>query len=166
MDKTSVLVLLVLGACSKEEERLSQLEVDYSREAREELQNGLFAYFPKGLDDYDILGWSRDDLPQSAEYSLLRFPEAVNRDDAIDATRRTGYRPANFDELLVYARENRQTFGQNPVFAAGTVWKNRTFYPYVPYIYRAGGGIGLGLWFAWNKLPADALFLSIKIQDN
>ncbi len=155
------------GCGDSEEKNVSQyLKVDYSREAREEMQNGLFADLPNGLDDYDILGWRRDDLPQTMAYSLLRFPDAADRDSVIDSTRRAGYRPANMDELLAYSRENLRDTWQSPVFAVGTVWKNRTFYPYVPYVYRSSGGLGLGLWFAWNRMPADALFLSIKNQND
>lgn len=163
-----VLVFVLSAGCSQEEEKPAarRLEIDYSREAREELENGLFADLPNGLEDYDILGWSRTDIPQTEEYALLHFALQADRDSAIDATRHAGYRPANMDELLVYARENRNSFGSSPVFAVGTVWKNRTFYAYLPYVYRSGGGLGLGLWFAWDKMPADAQFLSIKIDDN
>lgn len=156
--------VLALGCGQAEEKKESaRLAIDYSREARDELQNGLFVHFPDGLDDHDILGWRREDLLQTEEYALLPFTAPVNRDTAIDLTREAGYRPANFDELLAYARENRQNFGPSPVFAVATIWKNRTFYAYLPYVYRSSGGLGLGF-CAWDKMPSDAQFLSIKIQ--
>ncbi|MBI2099064.1 hypothetical protein HYT45_01455 [Candidatus Uhrbacteria bacterium] len=169
MMKKLVLVFVLSASCGRSEEKIApqqHLAVDYSREAREEMQNGLFSDLPNGLEDYDILGWQRSDLPQIAEYSLLRFPDAADRDSVIDFTRRRGFRPANMDELLAYSRENLRGNFQSPIFAVGTVWKNRTFYPYVPYVYRSSGGLGLGLWFAWDKLPSDARFLSIKVSDN
>lgn len=169
MKSAKMILLFALGAsCAQSEEKPmpQHLPLDYSREVREEMQNGLFSDWPEGLEDYDILGWSREDIAQAEEYALLRFPSQTDREEAIVLTRRAGYRPANMDELLVYTRENRNSFGSSPVFAVGTVWKNRTFYAYLPYVYRSGGGLGLGFWFAWDKLPSDAQFLSIRIDDD
>lgn len=161
------LFLFGCGGEQKEESSLSRIEVDYSRETREETENGLFADWPDGLEDHDILGWSREDIAQAEECALLRFPHQTDREEAIVLTGRAGYRPANMDELAAFARDNlRRGIGGSPVFAIGTVWKNRTFYPYLPYLYSSSGGIGLGLWFAWDPLPSDARFLSIKVDNN
>lgn len=163
-----VLFFVLSVSCGQSEEKSvpQRLSLDYSREAREEMQNGLFSDLPEGLEDHDILGWNREDIAQTEEYALLRFSSQTDREEAIVLTRRAGYRPANMDELAVYAKDNlRSNIGRSPVFAIGTVWKNRTFYPYLPYLFRSSGGIGLGLWFAWDKLPSDAQFLSIKMAE-
>jgi len=167
MKKLVLFFALSIGCGQNEENPVSHhFAIDYSREAREEMQNGLFSDLPEGLEDHDILGWRREDIAQTEEYALLRFPSPVDREEAVVLTRRAGYRPANMDELAVYARDNlRGSIGGSPVFAIGTVWKNRTFYPYLPYLFRSSGGIGLGLWFAWDSMPSDAQFLSIKIEN-
>lgn len=169
MKTAKMILLFVLSAsCGEGEEKPmpQRLSLDYSREAREEMQNGLFSDLPEGLEDHDILGWNREDIAQTEEHALLQFPSPTDREEAIILTRRAGYRPANMDELMAYARDNlRSGIGESPVFAIGTVWKNRTFYPYLPYLFRSSGGLGLGLWFAWDKMPSDAQFLSIKMAE-
>lgn len=166
MDKTPVLALLVFGACSQEEERLPELEVNYSVEARELMDADSRCAVSWELRNYDISGWRRTDLPQRVRFSLLHLREGIGYEEAQDETVRTGYRPANFDELLAYIRQSPDIGRDFKIFALATIWKDEEHYQYFPYFYQSSVVSGIGLHFIRYAFSSDARFLAIQTLDN
>lgn len=166
MDKTSVLALLVLGACSKEEERLPELEISYSVEAKELMDADSRYAVSWELRNYDISGWRRADLPQRVRFSILHLREGIGYEEAQDETVRAGYRPANFDELLAFIRQSPEAGRDFRIFALATIWKDEEHYQYFPYFYQSGVVSGIGLHFIRYAFSSDARFLAIQTLDN
>lgn len=166
MDKTSVLALLVLGACPKKEERLPEFEVNYSVEARELMDADSRYLVSWELRNYDISGWRRADLPQRVRFSILHLREGIGYEEAQDETVRQGYRPANFDELLSYIRQSPEAGRDFRIFALATIWKDEEHYQYFPYFYQSGVVSGIGLHYIRYAFSSDARFLSIQTLDN
>lgn len=148
-------------SCSSKKNAPDHIEVNYSREARELMEYG-YTYVPWELQNYDISGFRRDDIPLREEFALLAFGEEFSQEDAMTEVYRRGYRPANFDELLAFARDYEADTRRGKVFALNTVWKDREHHMYVPYLYGTGTERGVGLWYAFHHLPRDARYLAIR----
>lgn len=165
MVKTSILTLFILGACSQEEERLPELEINYSVEAKELMDADSRAAISWELRNYDISGWRRADLPQRVRFSILNLKEGIGYEEAQDETSRVGYRSANFDELLSYIRQFPEEGRNFRIFALATVWKDVEFFQYFPYFYQSSVVSGIGLHFIRYPFPSDARFLTIQTRE-
>lgn len=165
MGKKSILALFILSSCSREKERLSELEVNYSVETKELMDVDSRYAVSWELRNYDISGWRRADLPQRVRFSVLHLREGIGYEEAQDETGRAGYRPANFDELLAYIRQFPEAGRDFRIFALATIWKDEEHYPYFPYFYQSSVVSGVGLHYIRHPFSSDARFLSIKTTE-
>ncbi len=154
----------VLSSCAEEKKEHPTLLVDYSVEARELFEDSGFEA-TWDLENYDISGYHRADLPQRVEFSLLRFYKTISCEDASDEIFRRGFRPANFDELLAFGRQ--YPMGVSRIFALGTFWKDKEYNRYVPYLFMRNEGYGVGLHYVDYKIPQGyTAFLSVCIRQD